>query len=144
MSEEEKKGLTKEKLAEMLNGREYTDEITREEELLAKEDNLVVIFGASDDLMCICGAENDELGAYDGSGLVFFDDKGVLRNDCEEEDCPYFLEKTEKAFRIDGLWNKDGYSWVYKTEIPHATFEIMEDGEKYCRGIVFCLDDLTN
>ena len=33
-------------------------------------------------------------------------------------------------------------SWSYLTDIPHKTFDIMEDGEIYCRGIVFSLDDL--
>ena len=26
--------------------------------------------------------------------------------------------------------------------IPHATFEVFEDGEVWCRGIVFSMDDL--
>ena len=34
------------------------------------------------------------------------------------------------------------YTWVYHTEIPHACFDIVEGNEKYCRGIVFSLNDL--
>lgn len=26
--------------------------------------------------------------------------------------------------------------------VPHATFNVMEDGEKFCRGIVLSMDDL--
>jgi len=44
---------------------------------------------------------------------------------------------------VDALWAKeDGYSWTYRTDIPHATFEIVEDGEPYCRGIVIDVADL--
>jgi hypothetical protein len=49
----------------------------------------------------------------------------------------------EKAATIEALWCKEnGYSWTYKTAIPHAAFDIMEDKLKYCRGIVIALKDL--
>lgn len=37
---------------------------------------------------------------------------------------------------------KGPFAWTYSTEIPHATFEIIEEGEKFCRGIVFDINDL--
>lgn len=43
--------MTKEQLAEMLNGRQYGDETTPEIERLAKENGLCIAFGASDDLL---------------------------------------------------------------------------------------------
>jgi len=41
--------ITKEQLAQFLNGREYAPsrQISKEEELLAKEDGLVILFGYS-------------------------------------------------------------------------------------------------
>ena len=41
------------------------------------------------------------------------------------------------------MWSPEGeeLAWVYKTDIPHATFLIHDDDEKYCRGIVFRLAD---
>ena len=30
-------------------------------------------------------------------------------------------------------------TWVYRTDIPHVTFMMYEDGEPCCRGIVFYL-----
>ena len=43
---------------------------------------------------------------------------------------------------IEALWDPgDGYSWRYATEIPHATFEIREDDQPYCQGIVFALNE---
>lgn len=38
---------------------------------------------------------------------------------------------------IDAIWCEDGYSWTYHTNIPHATFNIYEGSETYCKGIVF-------
>ena len=42
--------MTAKELAELLNGREYGNEITSDEEKLAKESGLVVVFGYSDDM----------------------------------------------------------------------------------------------
>lgn len=58
--------MTKEQLAELLNGNEYRDEMTKEQEQAAKQNNLLVLFGASDDLLEMRGAIRDEVGAYDG------------------------------------------------------------------------------
>lgn len=48
------------------------------------------------------------------------------------------------AAKITAIWDNYGYSWTYKTTIPHETFEIMEGEQKYCRGIVFSTDDLPD
>lgn len=134
--------LTKEQLAQMLDGRAYRNEITREEVQLAKDNGLVVVFGYSDDNCELVGAIDDEIGCYEG-GTLYFSESGLLENECDDDECPYFEQQKENAKTIEILWcEEDGYSWTYKTEIPHATFDIMEDGDKYCRGIVFSIDDL--
>jgi hypothetical protein len=142
--------MTKETLAARLTGREYTNEITEAEEKLAKSAGLVVIFGASDNLCELRGAIDDEVGVYAGGVLLFTAD-GLLpeldRDDME------VLEKhgaagavkalRHAAIKIDATWGGEpGYSWTYKTDTPHATFEVMEDGEHYCRGIVIDLKEL--
>lgn len=132
--------MTKEELAKMLNGREYHEEMTKDEMELAKQHGLVVVFGYSDDNMEFNGAIEDEIGCYDG-GHVYLKDGDILKNECDDEDCPYFERQKSHAWRIDAVWDADGYSWIYKTDIDHATFDIMEDGEKYCRGIVFHVND---
>jgi hypothetical protein len=43
--------MTKEAFAELLNGRQYRAELSSEEEQLAMENKLVIVFGASDDLL---------------------------------------------------------------------------------------------
>lgn len=44
---------------------------------------------------------------------------------------------------FDGM-NSDGIpaSWTYKTDIPCERFNIWEDGELYCVGLVFSIEDL--
>lgn len=127
-------------LAALLNNREYREEITRDEEAQAKHAGLVIVFGASDDLMEFRGAIHDEYDAYNGT-TAFLDADGLLVNECDSEECPHFRKQAAQANKIKAIWDKDGYSWVYETDIPHETFDIVEDGETYCRGIVFSLDD---
>lgn len=133
--------MDKEEFAALLTGRGYRNEITKSEEAQAKASGLVVLFGASDDLMEFRGAINDEVDCYNG-GTAHLNSSGLLTNDCENDECPHFEKLKAVAAKIEAVWDQDGYSWIYKTAIPHATFEIVEDGDKYCRGIVFVLADV--
>jgi hypothetical protein len=133
--------MTKEELAALLNGRQYREEMTREEMKAAEKAGLVVIYGASDDLMEIGGIVHDEVGA---PGEALFTPEGLLRNPCEEERCPYFATRKKKAVPVEAFFDQDGWTWTYKTDIPHATFEILEDDDQYCRGIVFALADVPD
>jgi hypothetical protein len=133
--------LTKESLAARLNGRQMGHEILDSECAEAARAGLVVVFGYSDDNAEFRGAINDEVGCYDGGTLLIIRDS-VHQFDADHArscECPYcgYAEAVKSAARIEAIWGKDGYSWTYRTEIPHATFDIMEDGEKFCRGIVF-------
>ena len=137
--------LSKELLAGLLTGREYGKEMAKEEELQAKAAGLIVIFGASDDLMELRGAIHDEFSCY-GGGVALVDAKGVLpfREDIDDdEQLKDYWARVPAARAVDALWDKeDGISWSYRTDVPHATFEIVEDGEPYCRGIVIDVADL--
>lgn len=125
--------MTPQELAEKINNREYECVVTRDTSALAKQNRLVIVYGASDDLMEFDGAIYDEVGCYDG-GVVRVGKNGVCEN-CE-------------ADYIEALWcknaddTKSDVAWQYNTQIPHATFNILEDGEIYCVGIVFSIDDL--
>lgn len=129
-------------LAEKLNGCEIGNETTKEIESIAKDNGLVIVFGASDNLMEFRGAIDEELGAWDGTKVKLNAD-GLLLTECDNDDCPYFAKLIlESTFLIEALWCNGDIQWTYKTNIPHETFDIMEDGEVYCRGIVFLLKDL--
>ena len=134
--------MTKEKLCALLNGREYTKEINEEISYKMQNTGLVAVFGRSDDLMEFRGAINDEFGCYNG-GKAFLNRTGLLENHCGDENCPYFGYKKKNAMTIKALWCAEpGISWTYKTGIPHSTFEIVDNGVIYCRGIVFSLADV--
>lgn len=100
--------------ASNLNGRESGNEIQRIEEEEAQALGFVIVFGYSDDNAEFRGVINDEVGCFDG-GRIY------------ENGDDY----------IDAVWCDGDYSWTYNTNIAHATFDIYEHGEKYCKGIVF-------
>lgn len=120
--------------AKELTDSEFNDkiyrEIPREITEAAKNTGVVIVYGQSDDLMELEGAIYDEFGCYEG-GVFYFDKEGNNVN-----------QKTKNI--IEAVWcdkNSD-WTWSYKTTIPHENFEMMDDGEKYCRGFVFYKEDL--
>lgn len=133
--------MTPQEAAALIDGRQYRDEVTAGIRDALKLHGLVAVFGASDDLMEFNGAINNEIGCYNG-GTAYLDRSGLIENDCENDRCPHFEEAKKGASTIEALWDVDGFSWRYKTNIPHATFIIREDDENYCEGIVFALADV--
>ena len=130
--------MTVKEYAEMLNGREYGyPQFTKDEIQIAKENGFVIVYGASDDLMEFDGSLYEEAGCFDG-GKVYFDKTGAV-------DEPFF-----GCNCIEAVWcdkertDSEGniITWTYKTDIPHETFMIYEDGEPYCEAIVFSIDDV--
>ena len=99
----------------------------------AKENGIVIVYGASDDLMELDGAIYDEFGCYEG-GVCCLDSEGNILE-----------EMTENCRTIEAVWCGEGekFTWTYKTDIPHETYEIYDDAEPYCKGIVFYKKDLV-
>lgn len=115
--------------AKILNGvqyREIPEDVIKE----AERDGIIIVSGASDDLCELEGAVCDEFDCYDG-GTVYLDEEGRL----------YHQKRAEKPCRyITAKWGEDGedgFTWTYETDIPYETFEMFDEGEKYCRGFVF-------
>lgn len=158
------KTLTKEELAARLDGRSYRNEITQEEEKLAKENRLVAIFGASDDLIELRGAINEELGL---ASFIRLSRKGIPESDCKAGDeCACYKKwltaalKRREVLEIPIHWGGEGMdslaynmlgkpTWCFDCENlegKFATFDILDeyDGDKeyFCRGIVIDLDEI--
>ena len=135
------KGLMAELMADRINGREYPFDLTKEEQEVCKANRLVVVAGASDDLMEFYGFIRDEMGA---PGEAYITQRGLIEEhfECECRYCGFEALKSP-ARTITAKWcpNPD-VSWVIESEIPHANFTIMEDGEKFCEGIVFSMDEV--
>lgn len=136
--------MTKEELAARLNGRQMGEEITNAEEALANTSGLVVLFGYSDDNAEFRGAIHGEEDCYNSNVTNLLVGKtGILDAGHEAEcGCKYcgfdVLKKQAKV--IKATFGKDG--WSYETAIPHATFDVLEGGDTFCRGIVFSVEDL--
>ena len=134
--------ITAKELAAQLEGINYRSRLNKNLLEQAKASGLVIVYGMSDDLMEFDGAIREELDAYGGT-TAYISPEGLLQNDCAEHDCPYFKKIMKRAATIDALWAQElEYSWTFRTEIPHEKFEIIDDGEPYCRGIVFRLADV--
>lgn len=141
--------MTKEELAAMLNGREYGSETTRADELAAKAAGLIVAFGASDDLLETRGACSDELGAYQGGEFKLSIVNGHLKFIEERDDEDDLIEAgwqpPRPVLTITAKWSPADpeASWLITSDAPFAPFDIMEDGELYCRGAVIDTRTLT-
>lgn len=133
--------MTPQEAAAALNGNQYTKEGSKELWAAMKAAGLVAVFAASDDLVELEGAIHDEIGAYEGT-TFFVDASGLVKNECERGDrCPNW---TPRGKPVEAIWCPEGDgegSWGFKTEIPHVTFDIMEDDDLFCRGLVFALKD---
>ena len=133
--------------AKFLDGVEYGQETARLKPALdeMKQDGIVVVYGESDDLVEFDGAICDEAGAWGGT-TVYVNQIGLFPDPpCENAIgfCAYFRNCIKGCKTIQALWcAEDGYAWTFKTDIPHATFDVLEDGKPYCRGIVFALSDV--
>lgn len=124
--------MTAKEFAQRLGIREYDRELSKEEEKFALANGLVVIFGASDDLIELRGAIYGEFYAFNGGQCYVTKDGKV-----SEEPIP-------GGVKIEAEWNSDYNlpTWTYKTDIPHETFMVMDDGDTYCRALVFSLADV--
>ena len=137
--------MTMKEFAKLLSGREYGMEISKDEERQAADAGLVVAYGYSDDNVELRGAIDEEVGAWDGT-TIRLTKTGVLQgpacDSAENCECPYFAAAKNAAKTIEAVWGAGGVSWTFKTDIPHETFNIYEDGELFCVGIMFSVEDL--
>lgn len=116
--------MTKEKLAAMLDGKQYREAPNSKVIQLAKDNNLLIVYGASDDLCEFSGAIDDEFDCFDGGEI-----------ECED-----------LTSIIEAIWSDEAGepSWSYKTDIPHTEFKIYDENDLYCVGLVINLAEVKN
>lgn len=139
--------MTKEKLAYLLNGREYGNEISLDEEKQAEDSGLIAIFGYSDDGVIFAGKARDQFGGWDGKSFklnIQGSDIEVTEIDVRNVNVVNSLVGKDSDM-VHAIWSPKEIksSWLITSDIPHATFDIVEDGELFCRGIVIDTKDLT-
>ena len=125
--------MTKEELANLIDGSEYGDDLSNYI-LVARKNGYVIVFGCSDDLIEFEGVICDEAGAHDGK-KIYFNANGIIEDMSKNTITVFRNTKTDM--------NGNPASWVYETEIPCARFNIMEDNFVYCEGLIFSVNDLN-
>lgn len=121
--------------AKKLNGKTYQyPQFTKDELQYAKKNGIVILYGASDDLVEMDGVVCDEGGCFDGNTLFitpegFSEEKGVQID--------IFWCSKEKLTEMNEI-----ITWTYEIKIPHETFMIYDEEEPYCKGLVFYAKDL--
>ena len=148
--------ITKEQMAARLNDNEYRNEMTKEDRRIAKESNLLVLYGASDDLLVLSGVIDDDRPAYEGGDFALML-KGELYADGEEENTyhraldtdvieisdEYENDNNPRLVHVEWCPTSDpSLSWRITSNLPYASFKILDDGEPYCEGIVIDLSDV--
>ncbi|WP_303849003.1 hypothetical protein [Apibacter mensalis] len=147
--------MKKEELAQLLNGRQYGEEMmTTEEHLQAEKNGLLVCFGVADDLLLLRGLIFDENVVYEkDTKYLYIGNDGYLTYISQKEinEIKVFLEDYNIDFILPNIpikiqWRPKGraFTWLITTNIPHATFDIYDDEDLYSRGIVLELTDIEN
>ena len=114
--------------AEKLNNIEYPADEIWDMRKQFEEDGVVVVYGASDDLIEFEGAIQDEGDCYNDE--VFYLNKEGLTTS-------YSKNYVKVTHPHDGT-----VQFNYETNIPCEWFNVVEDGELYCKGFVFNINDL--
>ena len=137
--EKERKDLVLREFADALDGLEYGDSFDSVIEK-AKEAGVVIVTGQSDDLIELDGAITDEEGCY-GGGKVYV---GYGKTCCWITAVWCGEADGAKIEDISLAKDRNGniIPWTYITDIPHRTFMVYEDGEPFCRGLVFFAEDM--
>jgi hypothetical protein len=140
--------MTVREWAEKISGFEYpADELDNLNKEMAA-DGIIIAFGASDDLLEFRGVIYDEVGAREGMEVrISSRGKGTafIFDEEENKDSAEFNRKEiEQMQKIKTRWEPEDIdaSWKIETEIPHETFDIMEEGELFCRGVVYHVNDI--
>lgn len=146
--------MKKEELAQLLNGRQYREEMTYQEHIQARKNRLLVCFGYTDDFLEFRGIIYNRLCFYEGEGLFLYknkDHKIALLYESNYDEIKEILEDYNLSFilpkipiKIQWFPEELNCSWLITTDIPHATFDIYDDEELYCRGIVLEISDIEN
>lgn len=154
--------MTTKEWAEKLNGRQYMNRVAEEEERQAKEDGVVIVYceegEGCDDVFMFNGAIHDDGRIADEEGLEIMSSEemlaadrdydymaDILEDNMDDEIKEYDLDEDEiqnlkcPVIRLESAL--DNIPLVIETNIPHETFDMMDGGNLYCRGIVFRLAD---
>lgn len=131
--------MTPAELARTINGRQYLYELTAQERGLASAFQLVVVCGRSTDLVLFDGVWDLLLPCPGGDIFIVSAQRAQSARSADAERC----RTTVGGGRfLRTLREHQGYTWAYRTRIPHSQFDVLIGDAKYCRGVIFTLENL--
>jgi hypothetical protein len=138
--------VTPQDIAARLNNIEYRTDIAQSILDDAKTHGLVIVTGASDDLIEFEGAAYEEYSCYGGATIPVGKDGEPIFG-CEEpcDHCQATQDAENAKTKIEAKWAFNDYSWFIDINLDpkkYGAFNVLEDGETYCRGIVFAIEDI--
>ncbi len=133
------------------DGIQYSRDIPEEAKKIARENNIIVIVGVSDDLMYCYGAKSyltnyiEHGEGWDGCDLAKDASEKKLRKEAKQLGLKIFwcgfIEKTREKIK-DYDTNKSGaFSYTVNDNIKSLDFKVMEDDEVYCTGKIIELPE---
>lgn len=140
-----------EQIKNICDGIEYSRDIPEEAKKLAKENNIVVIVGGSDDLMYAYGADSyltdycEHGEGWDGCDLAKHASDKQLRKEAKQLGLKIFwcgsIAKTGETIEGYNTDESGAFSYKVNDDIKHLNFKVMEDDEVYCTGIIIQLPE---
>lgn len=115
-----------------------------------KNDNVVIAFGASDDLFELVGALNEEYDCFYNVQLNWFSDSNAFVSSSRIDELLNYVED-EFYDLYDTIKHPQGVQFEYETNIPCIWFNIFdedssdeddENRELYCKGFIFDVNSL--
>ncbi len=135
---------TLEEIKTICNGIKYNRDVPKEAKELAKENNIIIIVGGSDDLMYCYGADSylteyEEHGeGWDGCDLAKDASDKKLRKEAKQLGLKIFwcgsISETGETLKDYNTEESGAFSYTVKEGIKSLDFKVMEDDEVYCTG----------
>ena len=128
--------MTLKEFAEKLENQPYRGFPDENLAQLAKENDIVILYGASDDLIEADGAIRDELSKWAPNkwSKTFYITKNKSLSFSKTANC--------LQYRFKVFWGSDDWTWRFTTGVQHEVFHLYDDDYAFCEGIIFYLKDL--
>lgn len=135
--------MTKEELAELLNGQDFRYALKQDIVEQASASGLIIICGDSDDLTLVRGARTADFVTWPGRCFML-DAEGVFPlPDRDTPELQKLLQRFESAKQVSPVWSNDHPNWRILTNWPHARFMLMdEDGNPFSDSVIISEKDL--
>lgn len=136
--------MTKEELADLLNGRDFRYALAPDIVKQASASGLIIICGDSDDLTLVRGARTAEFVTWPWR-CFFLDYEGAfpLPEHENPERQARNMHRFPAAKQVVSKWINSTPSWKIYTNCPHARFMMLDEwGYPFSDSVVINMDDL--